>query len=166
MIPPRLMASRWATKRSGSRNGPMAGRRTRSSWCPDGVYEHFAAGIGARGAEARAEWAELFSAYRGEYPELATEIDQMQRRELPAGWDRNLPAFPADAERYRRPGRIGKGVERSRAKYSMVSRRFGGPGAVEQDSFDIPRRGRCSGRHVLGGRICTSEFASTRWRRL
>ncbi len=31
-----------------------------------------------------------------QFPELATEIDQMQRRELPAGWDRNLPIFPAD----------------------------------------------------------------------
>ena len=63
---------------------------------PDGVYEHFAAGIGARGAKARQQWTELFAAYRAKYPELATEIDQMQRRELPAGWDRNLPVFPAD----------------------------------------------------------------------
>ena len=63
---------------------------------PEGVQEHFAAGIGARGAEARRRWIELFGAYRGKYPELATEIDQMQRRELPPGWDRNLPVFPAD----------------------------------------------------------------------
>ena len=63
---------------------------------PEGVQEHFAAGIGARGAEARRRWTELFGAYRGKYPELATEIDQMQRRELPSGWDRNLPVFPAD----------------------------------------------------------------------
>jgi transketolase len=63
---------------------------------PDGVYEHFAAGIGARGAKARQEWTELCAAYRAKYPELATEIEQMQRRELPAGWDRNLPVFPAD----------------------------------------------------------------------
>jgi len=63
---------------------------------PNGVYENFAAGIGARGAEARRQWTELFAAYRAKYPELATEIDQMQRRELPAGWDRNLPVFPAD----------------------------------------------------------------------
>jgi transketolase len=63
---------------------------------PDGVYEHFAAGIGARGAKARQQWTELFAAYRAKYPELATEVDQMQRRELPAGWDRNLPVFPAD----------------------------------------------------------------------
>ena len=35
---------------------------------PDGVYEHFAAGIGARGAQARSEWTELFAAYRAQYP--------------------------------------------------------------------------------------------------
>ena len=63
---------------------------------PDGVYEHFAAGIGARGAEARRRWTEVFAAYRAKYPEPAAEIEQMQRRELPAGWDRNLPVFPAD----------------------------------------------------------------------
>jgi transketolase len=63
---------------------------------PDGVREHFAAGVGARGSEARHAWGDLFTAYRSKYPTLATEIDQMQRRELPAGWDRNLPVFPAD----------------------------------------------------------------------
>jgi transketolase len=63
---------------------------------PDGVYEHFATGIGARGAEARRKWTELFAAYRTEYPDAATEIELMQRRELPSGWDRNLPVFAAD----------------------------------------------------------------------
>ena len=65
---------------------------------PDGVREQFAAGLGARGAKARAAWTELFTAYRSKFPQLATEIEQMQRRELPAGWDRNLPVFPADAK--------------------------------------------------------------------
>jgi transketolase len=63
---------------------------------PDSVYEHFSAGIGARGAKARRQWTELFAAYRAKYPDCATEIEQMQRRELPAGWDRDLPVFPAD----------------------------------------------------------------------
>jgi transketolase len=63
---------------------------------PEGVYEHFAEGIGARGAAGRREWTKRFDEYRAKYPELATEIDQLQRRELPAGWDRNLPVFPAD----------------------------------------------------------------------
>jgi len=63
---------------------------------PEGVYDHFAAGIGKRGAEARHKWTELFDAYRVEYPDLAVEIDLLERRELPTGWDRNLPVFPAD----------------------------------------------------------------------
>jgi transketolase len=63
---------------------------------PDAVRAHFAAGIGARGAQVRGRWTELFAAYRSKYPQLATEIDLMQRRELPAGWDRGLPVFPAD----------------------------------------------------------------------
>jgi len=63
---------------------------------PDGVYEHFQSGVGAHGAQARAAWTKLFADYRAKYPELATEIDLMQRRELPDGWDRNLPVFPAD----------------------------------------------------------------------
>ena len=65
---------------------------------PDGVYAHFEAGIGARGATAREKWETLFAAYRTEHGELATEIEQMQRRELPAKWDRDLPVFPADAK--------------------------------------------------------------------
>jgi transketolase len=65
---------------------------------PDGVYAHFAAGIGARGKAARREWLELFSAYQSKFPELATEIELMQRRELPQGWDCNLPVFPADSK--------------------------------------------------------------------
>src|SRR5690349_8928399 len=65
---------------------------------PDGVREHFAAGVGRRGAEARRRWTELLAAYRAQYPVLAAEIDQMQRRALPAGWDHHLPVFPADAK--------------------------------------------------------------------
>ena len=65
---------------------------------PDGVREHFAAGIGARGADAHRRWLTLLASYRDKCADLATEIDQMQRRELPAGWDRDLPVFPADAK--------------------------------------------------------------------
>jgi transketolase len=63
---------------------------------PDGVYDHFRAGAGLRGELARKQWAELFAAYQLQYAELANEIEQMQRRELPSGWDRDLPIFPAD----------------------------------------------------------------------
>ena len=65
---------------------------------PDGVREHFAAGIGARGRELREAWMERFEAYREEHPELADHLLRMQRRELPDGWDDDIPEFPADAK--------------------------------------------------------------------
>jgi transketolase len=60
---------------------------------PDGVYEHFADGIGARGKRLRGEWERLLEAAD---PELAAQVDQMQRRELPEGWDADIPSFDAD----------------------------------------------------------------------
>ncbi|WP_428620410.1 transketolase [Reyranella sp.] len=65
---------------------------------PDGVMETFDAGIGARGAATRQRWEDQFEAYRKQFPDLAGEIEQMQRRELPEGWDRDLPSFKADAK--------------------------------------------------------------------
>ena len=63
---------------------------------PEGVYEHFQSGVGTRGAKARAEWNKLFADYSAKFPELANRLKKMQRRELPEGWDKNLPTFPAD----------------------------------------------------------------------
>jgi len=65
---------------------------------PDGVYQHFADGVGARGAARHAEWRDLFERYRVEHSELATQFDLMQERSLPDGWDEAIPTFPADAK--------------------------------------------------------------------
>lgn len=65
---------------------------------PDGVREHFAAGVVRRGARAHRDWREALADYAAVYPAQAAEIDQMQRRDLPADWDRALPVFPADAK--------------------------------------------------------------------
>jgi transketolase len=63
---------------------------------PDGVREHFAAGIGARGGAARSAWMTAFEAYKAKYPAEADAMLRMQRRELPDGWDKGLDPFPAD----------------------------------------------------------------------
>jgi transketolase len=63
---------------------------------PDGVREHFAEGIGARGKELRAQWEALLDGFRREHQTLAAQIGQMQRRELPEGWDTDIPSFDAD----------------------------------------------------------------------
>jgi transketolase len=65
---------------------------------PDGVREHFAAGVGARGAEARGAWEKLFEAYRSEHPELAGQVDRMQARTPPDGWDAGIPEFEPDSK--------------------------------------------------------------------
>jgi transketolase len=65
---------------------------------PDGVYEHFRLGIGERGQKLRREWNEKFADYRRRHPELRDELQAMQSREPPPGWDADLPAFPADAK--------------------------------------------------------------------
>ena len=63
---------------------------------PDGVREHFQDGVGKRGHSARMRWEKMFAEYSQKYPELADRLHRMQRRELPDGWDKNLPTFPAD----------------------------------------------------------------------
>src|SRR5580698_8252859 len=65
-------------------------------YVPEGIYDWFANGIGQRGADARKAWQASLEGYRGTYPQLADEIDQMQRRTLPDGWDADLPVFPPD----------------------------------------------------------------------
>jgi transketolase len=64
---------------------------------PDGVYEHFADGVGARGRQAHEAWDATLEEYRASHPGLAEEIEQMQRRVLPDAWDAEIPTFPADA---------------------------------------------------------------------
>src|SRR5262245_2066422 len=63
---------------------------------PDGVYEHFWEGIGTRGRDARQTWEARLEEYRADHPELADELDRIQRRELPEGWDAEIPSFPPD----------------------------------------------------------------------
>jgi transketolase len=63
---------------------------------PEGVREHFNGGIGARGLKLREAWEAQFARYHDAHPDLAREIMQMQRRELPLGWDSELEGFPAD----------------------------------------------------------------------
>jgi transketolase len=63
---------------------------------PNGVREHFAENMGARGRTLRDAWMEKFEAYRAEYPELADQLYRMQHRQLPEDWDKDIPSFPAD----------------------------------------------------------------------
>jgi transketolase len=65
---------------------------------PDGVVENFREGIGKRGKQLREQWSARFHQYSEQYPDLAAQFDRMQHGQLPDGWDRDLPSFPADAK--------------------------------------------------------------------
>jgi transketolase len=65
---------------------------------PDGVMENFAAGLGRRGLQLRTAWEAMLERYKKDHAELASQIQLMQERKLPAGWDKDLPIFPADAK--------------------------------------------------------------------
>jgi transketolase len=66
---------------------------------PDGVRERFDEVIGKRGGDLHSEWVERFDAYRSKNAEMAGELEMMQRRGLPDGWDADLPSFEADEEK-------------------------------------------------------------------
>jgi transketolase len=63
---------------------------------PEGVKEHFAGGVGKRGAELRDEWEARLAGFAKNDPDLAAEIEAAQRRELPTGWDADIPSFDPD----------------------------------------------------------------------
>ena len=65
---------------------------------PDGVRENFRDVMGKRGHQLREQWSTLFSQYAEQYPDLALQLNRMQHRQLPDGWDKDLPTFPADAK--------------------------------------------------------------------
>ena len=131
---------------------------------PDAVREHFAGGIGARGAQARGRWAELFAAYHSKYPDLAAEIDLMQRRELPAGWDRGF--------RFSRPIRRVSPGAMPPARSSMYLPRIS-PGCLADRRISARRTRRhshlrapeTSSRALPAAGTSISASASTRWRR-
>ena len=63
---------------------------------PEGVYDQFKNGVGKRGAEARAAWNAKYEEYKKQFPQLADQLNKMQSGQLPDGWDKDLPSFPAD----------------------------------------------------------------------
>ncbi|HVS38044.1 MAG TPA: transketolase [Gemmataceae bacterium] len=67
-------------------------------YVPDGVYEHLRDGIGKRGKELRDAWFARVKEYRAKYPDLADQFYRLHHRQLPEGWDKGLPTFPADAK--------------------------------------------------------------------
>ncbi len=64
---------------------------------PAPALAHMRAAI-ERGARDEAAWKTRMAAYRSAFRELAADLERSLRGELPAGWDADIPVFPADAK--------------------------------------------------------------------
>ena len=64
---------------------------------PEDVKAHMDKAV-ARGAAWEHEWNEKYKAWSAAFPELAREWELIAKRELPQGWDKDIPTFPADAK--------------------------------------------------------------------
>ncbi|MBI4179865.1 transketolase [bacterium] len=62
---------------------------------PDEAAAHMRKAVD-RGMKAEEEWNRKFADYAKAHPALAEEFQHMQKGELPAGWDKDIPSFPAD----------------------------------------------------------------------
>ena len=111
----------------------------------------------ARGAEARQALERRCSSPTGpSIPELAREIEQMQRRELPDGWDRNLPVFPADPKGIAGRDASGKVLNVLAQNIPWFLGGSADLGAVEQDAPHLSGRrdfqpGRPGGKNLHFG---------------
>ena len=108
---------------SGRRRNPidqtelrLAGRR--QILVPDGVYDHFRNGIGKRGKELRDAWFSRVPQYRAAVSRVGGRAYRMQHRQLPEGWDKDLPTFPAGRQRFGDAGRFREGAQRPRRRPS------------------------------------------------
>ncbi len=66
-------------------------------YIPEEALAHFREAV-TRGHQAEAEWETRFREYAQAFPDLANEFTQAMCAELPAGWDSDIPTFPADAK--------------------------------------------------------------------
>ena len=64
---------------------------------PEPALAHFREAL-EQGAKAEADWNGRLDAYAKAFPDLAKELQGRLCGELPAGWDADIPVFPADAK--------------------------------------------------------------------
>ena len=80
----------------------LAGAKQKLGWpaepdfyIPDEVLAHFRQAL-PNGRKLESEWVEKMGAYHKAFPEPAVELERRLKGELPAGWEKSLPSFPAD----------------------------------------------------------------------
>jgi transketolase len=115
---------------------------------PDGVASSLGDPMRAKGGKLRADWAANFARYRAQFPELAAEFEAMRSGKPVAGWDNDVPGFPADAKGIASRDAGGKvlnaiapympaliGGAADLAPSTKTLQTFEGAGAFEPDSY-------------------------------
>ena len=116
---------------------------------PDGVREHFASGIGARGAKLRGE---LDGALRGatskEHPSWPTSSTACSTGSSPTAGTRTCPVFPADAKGLAGRDASAKVLNALAPERALADRRLRRPGALHQDAAHLRGRRRLPRRNL------------------
>ena len=115
---------------------------------PGEVTDHFRQGIGARGEKLHADWNAKFAQYKAQYPELAAELEMIERRELPQGWDADIQPFPADAKGMASRASSGKVLNQAAQNDSLAAGRLGRSGPLDQHAAEVRAGRRFRGRPV------------------
>ncbi len=61
-------------------------------YIPEEALSHFRQSC-ERGREFESEWQERFERYREQHPDLAAQLEMIDRGGMPEGWEQNLPRF-------------------------------------------------------------------------
>jgi transketolase len=116
-------------------------------YVPDEALSSFR-GCVERGAQYENDWTQRFDAYASENPKEAAEFRALIARELPHGWDRDLPQFtPEDSLATRESA--------SRAEQAIAQRvwaLFGGAADLNESTFTDIKDGGDFERHSYSGR--------------
>jgi len=64
-------------------------------YVPDEALKVFRAAV-ERGKTEEARWISLLEGYRKAFPDPAKEMDRWMKGDLPEGWEKDIPGFPAD----------------------------------------------------------------------
>ena len=62
---------------------------------PEEALKHFRQAL-EKGKAREEKWKDRFQAYEKAHPELAAECQRWMRGQLPDGWEKEIPSFPAD----------------------------------------------------------------------
>jgi len=123
---------------------------------PDEVRVHFRAAL-ERGARWEDDWRRRLAGYQTAFSDLGAELGRRLAGELPAGWDNDLPNFPADP----------KGIATRKASESVLQalaprlpELMGGSADLdpstftwlkEQGDFEPPSLSKAGAQGVVGG---------------